>query len=91
MLAEGGFDGNGLVGCRSIWHERMVDLFLDTALLAKGSNHAAVTDLGALLQPLSQAAAACRPAAPTPAVLQRVRCIALDSTHPKTALLGAGV
>ena len=59
----------------------MVDLFLDTALLAKSSDHNAVRDLGALLQPLSQAAAACRPSAPTAAVIQRVRQRILRFSH----------
>ena len=59
--------------CRVTWHEKILDLFLDTALLARGSDPASIRDLGALLQPLAQAASACRPAVPSPATLQRVR------------------
>lgn len=56
-----------------MWHEKILDLFLDTALLARGSDPASVRDLGALLQPLAQAASACKPALPSPTALQRVR------------------
>ena len=76
--------------CRTTWHEKVLDLFLDMALLAKGSDHAAIRDLGALLQPLSQAAAACRRAAQSPASLQRVRIASKSMNFPGGMLEVAG-
>lgn len=72
----------GLADCRTTWHEKVLDLFLDVALLAKGSDQAAIRDLGALLQPLSQASAACRRVAESPATLQRVRTVLKSMSFP---------
>lgn len=77
-------------GRRATWHEKVLDLFLDMALLAKGSDHAAIRDLGALLQPLSLAAAACRRATQSPATLQRVRTTSKSVTFRGSILEVAG-
>ena len=62
----------GLPICRTTWHAKVLDLFLDTALLVKSSDAAAIKDLGALLQPLMQAASACRISADASPTMQKV-------------------
>ena len=78
--------------CRATWHAKILDLFLDTALLVKSSDAAAIKDLGALLQPLMQAASACRISADASPTMQKVWFAAWLSCarHPDQSDEGGG-